>query len=154
MHITLAFLGRVPDERLPDASAAVMAAARGAGAFEVALDRAGRFPATGRPHIVWLGATTGAERIVDVGTRVRAELDRRGLSYDAKPLQTHVTIARVREDAEGVDGRAVSALVRELRVPPLTFRAESVVLFESVLSPKGARYTPRTTAPLEVGGQR
>jgi 2'-5' RNA ligase len=151
LHITLAFLGRVDDERVADASAAVTAAVRGMGAFEAVLDRAGRFPETGHPHFVWIGAGSGAEEIVAVGDRVRAELRTRALAFDEKPLRTHVTLARVRDDSDADDRRSVAAIVRGIDFAPIRFRVESVVLFESVLSPKGPRYTARTTARLGVG---
>lgn len=150
LHITLAFLGPVDDERVADASAALTAAVRGVGAFNVVLDRAGRFPETGHPHVVWIGAGSGAEEIVAVGERVRAALKARALEFDEKPLRTHVTLARVRDDSDADDRRGVAAIVRGIHFAPLRFLVDSIVLFESVLSPKGPRYTARTTARLGV----
>ena len=153
LHLTLAFLGRVGDERLADAAAAVTLAARGADAFEVVLDHAGRFPATGHPHTIWIGAGLGAQAVSAIGARVREELRSRVLAYDEKPLRTHVTLARVRDDADAEDRRAVAAIVRAIAFPPLRFRVDRIVLFESVLSPKGPRYTARTEGILGVGGK-
>lgn len=152
MHITLAFLGATPPERLHDTIAAVDAV-RDIPAFDVSLEMAGRFPERGRPHTVWIGAAQGADQIRGVGARVRVELEARGLAFDAKPLQAHVTIARVREGADALDARTINETVRKLDVPPMPFRADHIVLFESVLSPKGPRYTPRATASLRVGGR-
>jgi len=153
LHLTLAFLGRVDDDRLADASAAVTAAARSGGAFDLVLDHGGRFPETGRPHTVWIGAGLGAQEAAAIGERVRVELRSRSLAYDEKPLRTHVTLARVRDDADGEERRAVAAMVRGMSFQPLRWGVDRIVLFESVLSPNGPRYTPRAEAVLGVGGK-
>lgn len=150
MHITLAFLGRTPDERLPDVTVAVDNAASTAKAFDVELDRPGRFPPTGRPRVVYLGVGAGAPAVLALGERVRTELQRLAIPFDAKPLRAHVTLGRLREDAELADARAIAAAVAALRVPHLRFRVDSVTAFESVLSPRGPRYTPRATVPLQA----
>ena len=151
MHVTLAFLGPTPDDRLPDVTAAVEAAASGVTAFDIEIDHPGRFPPTGKPRVVWLGIGAGAPAMLALGERVRSELVRRDIAFDRKPLRAHVTLARVREDVALVDARSIAAATEAMRIPHLRFRADAAVLFESVLSPRGPRYTPRSTAPLRVG---
>ena len=151
MHVTLAFLGQTPEERLPDVTAAVEAAASGVTAFDVEIDHPGRFPPTGKPRVVWLGIGAGAQAMLALGDRVRAELARRDVAFDRKPLRAHVTLARAREDIAVVDARSIAAATEAMRIPHLRFRADAAVVFESVLSPRGPRYTPRSSAPLRVG---
>jgi len=59
LHVTLAFLGWTPDEKLGDVVAAANEAARGQAPFTLVFDRAGRFPERGRPRVVWLGIGEG-----------------------------------------------------------------------------------------------
>ena len=151
MHVTLAFLGQTTDERLVDVTAAAKEAASGVTAFDIELDRPGRFPPSGRPKVVWLGMGAGAPSLLALGERVRAELRRSEIAFDAKPFRAHVTLARVRDDASIVDARTVAAAVEAMRVPHLRFPADAVVVFESVLSPRGPKYTARGIAPLRVG---
>ena len=151
MHVTLAFLGQTSDERLPDVTAAALAAVSQVTAFDIELDRPGRFPDTGRPRVVWLGMGAGAPTVLALGERLRAELRRREIAFDKKPLRAHTTLGRVREDVTLVDARAIAAGVEAMRIPHLRFRADALVVFESVLSPRGSRYTPRASAPLRVG---
>jgi 2'-5' RNA ligase len=153
MHVTLAFLGRAPEEQLADVSAAAEAAAATVTAFDIELDRPGRFPPTGRPRVVWLGMGAGAAAVLALGDRVRAELGRRTIAFDPKPLRAHVTLGRAREDVALVDARAIAAAVEAMRIPHIRFRADAVVVFDSVLSPRGPRYTLRSRAPLRVGGE-
>lgn len=151
MHVTLAFLGQTTDERLVDVTAAAKEAAGGITAFDIELDRPGRFPPSGRPRVVWLGMGAGAPSLLALGERVRAELRRSEIAFDAKPFRAHVTLARVRDDASLVDARTIAAAVEAMRVPHLRFPADAVVVFESVLSPRGPKYTARGVAPLRVG---
>jgi 2'-5' RNA ligase len=151
MHVTLAFLGTTPEERSADVAAAADTAAREVTAFDIELDRPGRFPASGKPRVVWLAIGAGAPALLALGDSLRAELARRELAFDNKPLRAHLTVGRVREDVSLVDARAVAAGVEAMRLPHLRFRADALVVFESKLSPRGPRYTPRARAPLRVG---
>jgi 2'-5' RNA ligase len=151
MHVTLAFLGPTPDERLADVTAAAVAAASAVKAFDIEIDHSGRFPPSGKPRVAWLGIGAGAPAMVNLGNKVRAELARRELAFDRKPLRAHVTFGRIREDVTFVDARSIAAAVEAMRIPHIRFRADAVVVFESVLSPRGPKYTPRSSAPLRAG---
>jgi len=148
LHVTLAFLGATPAERLADIAAATAAAAAGHAHFEIELAPLGRFPPRGRPRVVWLGLAEGAEHVVALAASVRAELARRHLRFDPKPASPHVTLARLRHGASAAEARAIAAAVAGLAAPPLRFRADAVQVVESVLSRGGPRYSSRATAPL------
>jgi 2'-5' RNA ligase len=67
LHVTLAFLGNTPDERLQEVVAAAKEAATAASPFTLAFGRAGRFPERGRPRVVWLGIADGETSVVALG---------------------------------------------------------------------------------------
>jgi 2'-5' RNA ligase len=148
LHVTLAFLGAVPEERLADVIAAASEAAATQRPFTITLDAFGRFPASGTPRIVWLGMGEGATESSNLAVAVRLALAAREIPFDDKPFRPHVTLARVKQDADRPTARAIAAAAQRLRVPPLRFAAEALIAFESVLSPKGPRYTPRAAVPL------
>ena len=148
--MTLAFVGQVSDERLVDVLAASAEAASTQDPFAVTLDRAGRFPEGGAPRVVWIGMGEGAMESANVATAVRNALTAREVPFDDKPFRPHVTLARVKPDVDRTSARAIAAAAASLRVPPLRFMAEAIVPFESVLSPKGPRYTPRAVVPLRT----
>ncbi len=155
MHLTLAFLGETPAGRLAEAADAIARGARGHGRFRMRLDALGRFPPAGPPRVVWLGAGAGRDALVALGRDVRGALAERGLPFDEKPLQAHVTLARVRESAGPDDARAIARAVAGAVAAPLDVPVDEVVLFESLIGSGGPRYTRRATAALgEVGGQR
>ena len=107
MHVTLAFIGQVGEERVADVTAAVGVAALASGPVPVDLSTVGSFPEHGLPRLVWAGSgPRAAAAIVRIGASVRAELLRHRVPFDPKPLRAHVTIARVREEASAEDARA------------------------------------------------
>ena len=147
-HLTLAFLGSVPDERLADVVAACGEAASAQVPFDIALDRAGRFPEGGAPRVVWLGMGEGANESANLAAAVCRALTARSLPFDDKPFRPHVTLARVKPGVDRTAARAIAAATERLLPPPLRFRVEAILPIESVLSSTGPRYTPRAVVPL------
>ncbi|WP_213454155.1 RNA 2',3'-cyclic phosphodiesterase [Rhizomonospora bruguierae] len=90
-HITLAFLGDVAEERLPDVDAALrVATAPPAAPVPVRIAGGGRF-GRGRFTIVWAGVQGD---LVPLAKAVRRQLKRSRIGYDPKPLKPHLTLAR------------------------------------------------------------
>lgn len=148
MHITLAFLGWTPDEQLDAVGEAARAAVAGHRPFDLVFRGAGRFPASGRPRVVWVGIGEGSEALAGLAGSLAGELRRRGLKFEDHPFAPHVTLARVREGASGPEARTVAAAVEALAVPELRSRVDRITVVESVLSPKGPRYSVRLEVPL------
>jgi 2'-5' RNA ligase len=154
LHVTLAFVGWLREDRVPDVVAAVGGAAQAGRSFEVELDAVGRFPPKGRPRVVWVGTGAAAPRIAALGTGVRDALAEAGVPFDPKPLQPHVTLARVREDAALGDARAIGSAVGQAKVPAgLRFRAESIHVMQSKLTPRGPLYSSLAEARLPEAGR-
>ncbi|HEY6001811.1 MAG TPA: RNA 2',3'-cyclic phosphodiesterase [Anaeromyxobacter sp.] len=146
VHLTLQFLGAVPEERLSDVERAVRAAAAQARPLSLEVSGAGGFPNARRPRVVWAGIEGD---VAALGALV-AELGRRlaplGFPPEDRPFSAHLTLGRARE-GRGAPGIAVAlASAREAGSAP--WRATEVVLFESHLSPKGPRYEALAHAPL------
>nr|WP_296071516.1 RNA 2',3'-cyclic phosphodiesterase [uncultured Actinoplanes sp.] len=129
-HVTLAFLGDVPDERGHDAGAAVASALGGAEPPTLRVAGGGRF-GRGRFTVLWAGVEGDLD---DLARRVRGGLKRGRFPYDRKPLKPHVTIARPgdRLDRELID--ADRAALDGYRGPAWTVR--SVDLMRSRPGPR------------------
>ena len=118
LHLTLKFLGAVPEARI-----------LGLGAF----------PSANRPRVVWAGVTDGASETVELARRVDTALAKLGFARDERPFSPHVTLGRVRRPGRdpALTEALGSATAREfgrMRVPGAT-------LMRSELGPRGARYT-------------
>jgi 2'-5' RNA ligase len=88
-HLTLAFLGEVPDDRLP----AAVAALADAEPVTLRLAGGGRF-GRGRFTTLWTGVTGDVRALDALARTVRRALKRARLPYDRKPLKPHLTLAR------------------------------------------------------------
>lgn len=148
LHITLKFLGEVPDEHLPAVVQALQQAAAGVAPFALALRGLGCFPSPSRPRVFWAGVEdlAGAcARWVSAADPLLATAV--GVAPESRPYTSHVTLGRVRDDAGPDVRRALEGLT-----PPsgCAWDVRELVLFESQLSPKGARYT--AAARLQLGG--
>jgi 2'-5' RNA ligase len=148
LHVTLAFLGQTSDDRLGDVVAAARDAASRVPVFTLAFDRAGRFPERGRPRVAWLGIGEGEASVSELGAGVYAGLRARGLRFDDRPLAPHLTLARVADDASAAEGKTIAAALEGLATPSLLFEVDELAVVQSVLSPKGPRYTALEAVPL------
>lgn len=147
--MTLAFIGSVGEEQVAAVVAAAGAAAAGTRPFRVDLDVVGRYPEGGPIRVVWAGTTGAAGAIEALGGAVRAELGRRRIPFDARPLRPHVTLARVREDAAGEQARAIASALAAIRIPDgLGFGVTAIEVVDSVLSRDGPRYAARARPAL------
>ncbi len=152
LHLTLAFIGGLPADRLARVSAACQAAAAGSAPFDVALQGIGCFPSRGRPRVVWLGLADAGRELATLSARVREALRRGAVPFDDKPFRAHLTLARVRPGSPpGAVAGQVAALAA-LEPVAIRFRAEALHVVESILSPTGPRYALRETVLL--GGRQ
>ena len=146
MHVTLRFLGEVA-EADADAVRGVFRVPFETGAFNARVSRLEHFPASGAPRVVWLGIDEGRDGMI----AVRTELDRRlasvGCPPETRPFRAHLTLGRMKQ----WPARSRHAVVRALSdVRPETPRwvIDRVTLYESRLTPRGARYHVLESAPL------
>lgn len=128
-HVTLAFLGDVPETLLPDVEDALDEAAKGIGHVTLAPDRLGKFGRSADASL-WLGLADDPH-LSALAARLREELRRREFPFDDKPFLPHITLAR-------------RARIPKGDLPPLPFPgpalATRVAVFKSTLSREGASY--------------
>jgi 2'-5' RNA ligase len=146
LHLTLRFLGAPPDVRQQELGAALKLAADGVAAFTVSLNGGGTFPHPAAPRVLWIGIKDGAPQLGVLAARLSVELQRLGWPPDDRPFQPHLTLART----DGVPGAAERGrrLVELARDVELSWQADRLVLYRSVLGRGPARYEAVAEAPL------
>jgi 2'-5' RNA ligase len=140
-HVTVAFLGSVPEDRLHAIVAAVGRAAPRIAPLRLALDTFGAFPNLRRPRVAWVGCGKRDPAFAAVCAGVRDALVPLGFSFEAHD-DAHVTIVRCEPGTAALGSEPVEA--RSLSVG-------SVTLFSSVTGREGARYAALAVVPL--GGE-
>jgi len=145
-HLTLAFLGEVADDRVPELVAAVRDGVGAAAPFELVLAGTGAFPSRSHPRIVFADIGEGRAALEAIAGTVRAALTAHRFGFDGKPFVPHLTLLRVR----GL--RDVPLARRLLDTPPGRelgrHRVGELLLKSSELGPGGARHRVVARYPL------
>lgn len=132
LHLTLRFLGDVPDDRIDGLRAALVAIARPA--FRLELRGVGVFPRKRRPaRVLWTGVAPEAPAValkeaIDAALGPDPETAERGFS-------PHLTLARFRDDPGPALDRYLAAHARFVSGG---WRAEQFHLYRSTLGADGA----------------
>jgi 2'-5' RNA ligase len=143
IHLTMKFLGEIEDE-MPEAVKEAMAdATNGAQPIEFEVAGLGTFPLRGAPRVVWAGVSRGADRITRVQSRLETALESLGFAKE-RTFTPHLTLGRVKlpKGSDDLPDRVAGA--GDTRFG--TCVADKLILFESTLTPQGARYRPVSAA--------
>ncbi len=132
MHLTLKFLGDIPEQSVGPLSAELDTAARDFTPLSLAVEGLGAFPNLRRPRVVWAGLSGEIEGLRQIASRVDKACASFGVKPEKRPFQAHITIGRLKVPT-------VVDLNKELRKKG--FSATEIVLYQSELLPTGARYT-------------
>ncbi|HEY8532129.1 MAG TPA: RNA 2',3'-cyclic phosphodiesterase [Limnochorda sp.] len=151
LHITLRFLGAVPEARLDDVAAAVEEASRQVGPFLLELGSCGRFPPRGAARVLWVGITAGGSELSTLAELLEDALARRGFPREARAFRAHVTVARIRDGWSFPEADAWLAEWRDERFGQMQVEAAHVM--ESRLRPEGPIYRSLRACPLGRAGR-
>ncbi len=138
MHLTLKFLGEVPDDRVADIHAALDLAVADCEPFEVATTAAGCFPPGGRVRTVWVGLGDASGMLARCQSKVEDALAAAGFPPEDRAFSAHLTLGRVKND----DSRGkLRESVTGLKTAAVSQQVETIRLTQSELSSKGPTYT-------------
>lgn len=147
LHLTLRFLGDVPD----DAATLVKAAMQkplDRSAVRITLGALGVFPPRGRPRVLHVQVDEGAPEL----SALRDALDTRlaplcRWERETRPFAPHLTLGRGRDRA-AVDPDAFLRVREAAPWPAVSFDASRVTLFSSRTLSTGPEYTAEAEAAL------
>jgi 2'-5' RNA ligase len=138
MHLTLKFLGQVPEERLAEVREAMETVARSTPRIRLACAGLGVFPGPSRPRVIWAGIPEGVGALKVLAAALEAALEPLGFPPEGRPFRGHVTLGRVRSP------RASASLGRAMKDADDadfgSWTASRLVLYRSHLGPTGAIY--------------
>jgi len=152
MHLTLAFIGYVPDATAAAAARALRQSLAAEEPIACRLGEIGAFPTPTRPRVVWVGLGEGADAVRERADRVREALRAAEIPFDQKPAVAHLTVARVRDNVDAEARASIAESLRSARIEPLAFRIDEAVLFESKLARSGPTYLPLERVASHRGG--
>ena len=148
LHLTLKFLGEIPEETLAKVQQLLARTAAGQKPFAISVENLGMYPYSRQPRVIWLGIQ-GAKPIVRLHDRLEKALEGIQLEKENRPFNPHLTLARVRQRTSRETANQIGQTLSEFKVGSLgTFEVRQIHLIESQLTPQGPIYTTRFTAPL------
>jgi 2'-5' RNA ligase len=153
LHITLAFLGYLPEREI--GRLAEMVGGIEAPAPLVRLGDPVAKPSPKRPRLFALPADS-AGTVVLRGSLEEKLVAQRLYEPEKRPFWPHVTVARVKSEGRGSKRpRVVESRPRKLPAELLSpVRGVRVTLYRSELQPRGAHYTPLAQVELSEDGRQ
>lgn len=134
VHLTLKFLGEVPDEALESICDTLKAACSTHAPFHARLRGLGAFPSPRRARVIWAGMDEGSQEISSLAASLEAALEPLGFRPEGHPYVPHATLGRVK-------GRPIIVDLSETSVSEgPVFRVGEAELTKSTLTPRGSIY--------------
>ncbi|MHB8049913.1 MAG: RNA 2',3'-cyclic phosphodiesterase [Coriobacteriia bacterium] len=150
LHITLRFLGSVPEsdiDRCVQGAAHELASIE---SFRLRLDLVRAIPQRRSASLLWVAPSLGVEETVDLAEALARATSFVDFQPDGKRFRPHVTLCRARAPRRLAAG-AFDEMERLLHVSgdrAVSMSVPEVTLFASTLTPRGPVYEERATIPL------
>jgi 2'-5' RNA ligase len=144
IHLTLAFLGELDDERLEKAIEAAQEAAQQAVPFSYRLTQLGAFGPPHAPRVIWMGIEEPTGKLERVYRALNRELRARRFEVERRPFSPHLTLARVKAPLDLVAQQDLQDLLQSKQQGLTTNEAYTITslhVMKSELSRGGAQYT-------------
>jgi len=142
LHLTLQFLGERTQDELAEIGQIMLSVAKKKNYFNVKLEGLGAFPNPRRPRVLWIGLTP-PNKLIELNTFLSDKLAQHGILPERQPFRPHLTLGRFKDH----QAKAIS-LCPFLTQECGTMRIDSMVLYGSHLTAKGAIHTPLATVEL------
>ena len=143
IHITLKFLGEVPEKRIEQIDDALTGLTWKP--FTIAVHGVGFFPGARSPRVFWAGMD--APTMQELTEELDARMDRIGFEKEKRAFRPHITLARAKTSR--IEAALVAASGKYNEHNFGSFTADRIFLVQSTLKSTGAVYTKLKEYPLE-----
>ncbi|MCP4083136.1 MAG: RNA 2',3'-cyclic phosphodiesterase [Planctomycetaceae bacterium] len=140
LHLTLNFLGNVPDEKLPRVCEILRETLANHSRFSFELQGLGAFPKATRPKVIWVGVGEGKSPLSRLFYDFAQNLEELRLDRDRKAFRPHISLARIQNGERWPD-----SMVAHLTSEPPTqiglVSVDEVLLYSSHQEKSGSVHT-------------
>ena len=147
MHLTIKFLGEVPEEKIHGLEECIASVAGTSRKFPLQFRGSGTFPQGFGPgsRILWIGVH-GEPEISRLQETLEIALEKHGFPREERPFKPHLTLGRVKSPEGLLPVLSEFEKYRETEFGNM--QVDRIVLMESRLTPQGPFYTKRKEAVL------
>ena len=137
-HLTLKFLGAVPEEGITSLEAVLSEVARRVHSFPLHLEKCGVFPEKGHPSVFWIGVEPAPEleTLFNDCEEVLAGL---GYTRETRAFHPHITLARTGTNHAPAEFLKEWNAMKVFPIPTY-FQVDELTLYESIAGPSGPVY--------------
>ena len=141
IHITLKFLGDTEENRLKKLEKLLAEAMVEFSPFHLAVGGLGVYPHKGRPNVIWLGVEKN-KNLLELQKRIEGLASQIGSVPERRRFSAHLTLGRVKRSGHHEKARIQirQAIEASPQVDFGRIRVDAVHLFQSELTPQGAKY--------------
>jgi RNA 2',3'-cyclic 3'-phosphodiesterase len=145
LHVTLKFLGEVPDAQVSPICDALRTVKQSPPALHLRPDGIDAFPSRNAARVLVARVAGDVDRLVILHALIEARCATLGFPRENRRYRPHVTVGRPREPLRGAWDDLQQAT--SARFPGPEFEASGFSLVQSKLNPAGAIYTTVATFP-------
>jgi len=139
LHLTLKFLGDVPEDRVSEVRDRLRACAKGIRPFSLDVREIGAFPNLNRPRVIFAKAMDATGQAKELASRLNRRMTRAGVPREDRPFRCHVTLGRVRKPGPMQTLASRLGKLEQQDFGKMTVR--EIALIQSALNPNGPVYT-------------
>ena len=148
IHLTLAFLGSVEEDKIVDIADKITMQVKDCPQPEVRLNGIGVFPDLKRPRVIWVGLDGDIMILSILRNKLQNGLKGIGFKPEKRPFKPHLTLGRFKNSLVK-DPKIKEAIAEHYHAKGDLYYLKELVLFKSDLRPKGPIYTKMNVWPLE-----
>lgn len=157
IHLTLKFLGNIPDSHVDFLKQILLKVADSHSGFDLQIQSIGSFPDTSTrlstslklPRVIWLGVQSSAG-LMSVQKNVEEAVTKLGYEKEARKFSPHLTLGRVKQNIHSNDLQKILETLTNFQLGKIDpARVDSVHLYQSDLNTEGSVYTKLFSAKLK-----
>ncbi len=145
IHLTLRFLGQIDNKQLKKIKEIVQETAQKIKKFNMDLGVIGAFPDVCDPQIIWVGINYGFNQLNEINAKLEDKLETINFAVGEKYFHPHLTIGRIKS----IYGKnPLPEITQNIRPKQVTESVDKIIIFQSELTPQGAKYSKLFEAKL------
>ena len=137
IHLTLKFFGETPEDKIVEINRVISETIVSYTPYIIRIKKTGIFGSSYSPKVIWFGIDN-ASVLISMTEQLLENLNKNGFLSDRQNFVPHLTLGRIKEVGnrqlfQSVVDKYKDSFLQEINV-------DSIILFESVLSPSGPQY--------------
>jgi 2'-5' RNA ligase len=141
MHLTLKFMGETPHDKLVQIKQSIHQVISVFPSFEIEIKALGMYPNNQRPRVIWLGINA-ENHLILLHNQLDQALKGEGIKSDRRPFSPHLTIGRVRRNADQESVIQIGRILSQFKIASFgSIKIDEILYYQSVLTPQGPIYT-------------